>query len=291
VNDPTKYLWQSFDFPTDTLLPSMNMGWNFDKKTKKHLTSWKITGEDPSKGDYSFKIDFHGWPEIFLRNDEIIIYRSGPWNGERFGGVPEMEPDTDSTVFYFSSNEHGVNYSFSIRNPSIFSRLVVNSAGLLQRRTWVKSTKTWTTFWYALKDQCDNYKACGPYSVCDTNASPVCLCVEGFSPKNEQAWKLRDVSDGCVRNTSLDCESDKFYHMENVKLPETSSVFVNRTMGINECGDLCHRNCSCTGYANIYDDGGGCVMWFGELVDIRSYSDGGQDLYIRRAYQKLGEHA
>jgi hypothetical protein len=32
-------------------------------------------------------------------------------------------------------------------------------------------------------------------------------------------------------------------------------------------------------------------MWFGELVDIRSYSDGGQDLYIRRAYQKLGEHA
>ncbi|KAK2393392.1 G-type lectin S-receptor serine/threonine-protein kinase [Trifolium repens] len=45
--------------------------------------------------------------------------------------------------------------------------------------------------------------------------------------------------------------------------------------------------CSCTGYAKIYDDGGGCVMWFGELVDIRSYSDGGQDLYIRRAYQKL----
>ncbi|XP_045814407.1 receptor-like serine/threonine-protein kinase SD1-8 [Trifolium pratense] len=289
VNDPTKYLWQSFDFPTDTLLPSMNMGWNFDKNTEKHLTSWKITGEDPSTGDYSFKIDFHGLPEIFLWNDENIIYRSGPWNGERFSGVPEMEQDTDSLVFDFSSNEHGVNYLFMIGNPSIFSLLVVDSSGVLQRRTWVESSKTWTTFWYAPKDQCDDYKECGPYSVCDTNANPFCVCVKGFSPKNEQAWKLRDGSDGCVRNINLDCESDKFYHMENVKLPETSSVFVNMTMGIDECGDLCHRNCSCSGYANVYitNGGSGCVMWFGELVDIRSYSDVGQDLFVRLAASEI----
>ncbi|XP_058771658.1 receptor-like serine/threonine-protein kinase SD1-8 [Vicia villosa] len=215
VDDPTKYLWQSFDHPTDTLLPNMTMGWNFDKKTEKHLTSWKNTGQDPSSGDYSYKIDFHGLPEVFLRNDDTIIYRSGPWNGERFSGVPEMEPDTDSIVFSFSSNEHGVSYSFSIGNKSTFSRLVVNSNGQLQRKTWDQSSKTWTTFWYAPKDQCDDYKECGPYGVCDSNASPVCECMKGFSPKNEQAWKLRDGSDGCVRDKDLNCTSDKFYHMEN----------------------------------------------------------------------------
>ncbi|XP_058771662.1 receptor-like serine/threonine-protein kinase SD1-8 [Vicia villosa] len=289
VNDPTKYLWQSFDHPTDTLLPNMTMGWNFDKKTEKHLTSWKNTGEDPSSGDYSFKIDFHGLPEVFLRNDDTIIYRSGPWNGERFSGVPEMEPDTDSIVFSFSSNEHGVNYSFSIGNKSIFSRLVVTSDGQLQRLTWVQSSKTWTKFWYAPKDQCDDYKECGPYGVCDSNASPVCECMKGFSPKNEQAWKLRDGSDGCVRDKDLNCTSDKFYHMENVKLPDTTSVFVNTTMEIDECGKLCHRNCSCTGYANIYisNGGSGCVMWFDELNDIRSYPDGGQDLFVRLAASEL----
>ncbi|CAL5183342.1 unnamed protein product [Lathyrus oleraceus] len=289
VNDPTKYLWQSFDYPTDTLLPTMNMGWNFDKKTEKHLTSWKITGKDPSSGDYSFKIDFHGLPEVFLRNDDSIIYRSGPWNGERFSGVPEMQPGTDSIVFSFSSNEHGVNYSFSIENKSIFSRLIVNSNGQLQRLTWVQSSKTWTTFWYAPKDQCDEYRECGPYGVCDSNASPVCECVKGFSPRNEQAWKLRDGSDGCVRDTDLDCESDKFYHMENVKLPETTSVFVNRTMEIDECGELCHENCSCTGYANDYatNGGTGCVMWFDELNDIRNYPNGGQDLFVRLAASEL----
>lgn len=291
VNEnPTNFLWQSFDYPTDTLLPDMNMGWNFDTKMEKHLTSWKITGEDPSTGDYSFKIDFHGLPEIFLRNGENIIYRSGPWNGERFSGVPEMQPDTDSIVFNFSTNEHGVNYSFSIGNRSIFSRLVVNSIGELQRLTWVESSKTWTKFWYAPKDQCDDYKECGPYGVCDSNASPVCECVKGFSPKNEQAWKLRDGSEGCVRKTNLDCESDKFFRMENVKLPETSSVFVNKTMSIVECGDLCHTNCSCTGYANVYvtNGGSGCVMWIGQLVDIRTYSDGGQDLYVRLAASEIG---
>jgi len=88
----------------------------------------------------------------------------------------------------------------------------------------------------------------------------------------------------------LDCDSDKFLQMKNVKLPETTSVFVNKTMGIKECGDLCHRNCSCTGYANVYvtNGGSGCVMWIGELNDIRDYPDGGQDLFVRLAASELG---
>ncbi|CAJ2648779.1 unnamed protein product [Trifolium pratense] len=297
VNDPTKYLWQSFDFPTDTLLPSMNLGWNFDKNTEKHLTSWKITGQNPSTGDYSYKIYFHGLPETFLvGSDRSLIYRGGPWNGETFSGLPEakMQDDTDSIVFNFSWNEHGVYYSFSTINGSIYSRLVLNSYGQLQHFTWNQSTKTWSTkyLYVFLSDDCDQYRKCGPYSICGAHASPVCKCMKGFVPKNERTWNVNDFeSDGCVRKTNLDCKSDEFYQMVNVKLPETTKtpVFVNTTMGIKECGDLCRRNCSCTGYANIFvtNGGSGCVMWFGELVDIINYTKGGQDLYIRQAYSKL----
>ncbi|KAK7302661.1 hypothetical protein RJT34_13554 [Clitoria ternatea] len=285
VTDPTKYLWQSFDYPTDTLLPGMKMGWNLDTDTEKHITSWKTTGDDPSTGAYSFKLDKYGLPEIFLRNNQNIVYRSGPWNGERFSGVPEMQPDTDSIVFNFTSDEHEMYYSFSIGNKSILSRLCVTSDGQLQRLTWIQSSNIWTKFWYAPKDQCDNYKVCGPFGNCDSNASPVCTCMRGFRPKNQQAWNLRDGSDGCVRNTDLDCGSDKFLHLQNVKLPETSNVFVNRSMTLLECEDLCHRNCSCTAYANIEitNGGSGCVMWIGDLIDIRQYPDGGQDLYVRLA--------
>ncbi|GAU36630.1 hypothetical protein TSUD_387820 [Trifolium subterraneum] len=272
VNDPTKYIWQSFDYPTDTLLPSMSIGWNFDKNTEKHLTSWKITREDPSTGDYSYKIDFHGLPEIYLRNDENITYRSGPWDVGISGSL------------MFSSDKHGI-YYLSYEIPSTFSRLVVTSDGVLQYLIYNQNTKNWVKYGLAPKDQCDSYKAYGPYSVCDTNPSPVCQCVEGFSPKNKQDWKLRD---GCT--TNLDCESDEFYQMENVKLPETTSVFVNNTMEIKECGNLCFRNCSCTAYSIVDATySGGCVMWFGELVDIRKYTAEGQNLHIRRAYQKLGQ--
>lgn len=290
-NDPTNFLWQSFDYPTDTLLPGMKLGWNFNTNTETHINSWKQTDQDPSIGDISFKMDYHGVPEIFLWNKNRRVYRSGPWNGKRFSGVPEMQPVTDSIQFSFVENEHEVYYSFSIGKESLFSRLSVNSLGELQRLTWINSRNIWTKFWYAPKDQCDNYKECGPFGVCDTNASPVCNCIKGFRPKNHQAWNLRDGSDGCLRNNELDCESDKFLHMVNVKLPETSSVFVNRSMSLLECGDLCKRNCSCTGYANIeiVDGGIGCVMWLDELIDIRVYPAGGQDLFVRLAASDVGD--
>jgi hypothetical protein len=106
----------------------MSIGWNFGKNTEKHLTSWKVTGKDPSTGDYTYKVDFHGLPQIFLRNDEKIIYRRKPWNNDI------------SRNFEFSWNEHGINYRFSKENPSTFSRLVVNSVGKLQTLNYTQST-------------------------------------------------------------------------------------------------------------------------------------------------------
>lgn len=112
----------------------------------RHLTSWKST-TDPSAGDYSFKLDYRGFPEIFLESRQQVTYRSGPWNGIRFSGVPEMEstPDMD---FTFEFDQDKVYYSYHISNPSLISRLTVNSTGSLQRMTWVEDRQTWSLFWY-----------------------------------------------------------------------------------------------------------------------------------------------
>ncbi|XP_028798400.1 receptor-like serine/threonine-protein kinase SD1-8 [Neltuma alba] len=277
-------LWHSFDYPTDTLLPGMKLLYNFDTKIERHITSWS-SKEDPSTGVISFKLDFHGLPEIFLWKNKTKLYRSGPWNGVRFSGVPEMKSGTDTIEFDFYEDEHQVYYTFKIGSHPLYSRLTVTPDGELQRLTWVPDNQVWTQFWIAPKDQCDNYKECGPYGICDTNASPVCTCTRGFSPKNIQAWNLRDGSDGCVRDTKLDCGTDKFLKVQNVKLPDTTSVFVNKSMNLVECAGLCQKNCSCTAYANIYitNGGSGCVMWSDELIDMRVYTAGGQDLYVRLA--------
>ncbi|XVF40626.1 hypothetical protein PTKIN_Ptkin01aG0129100 [Pterospermum kingtungense] len=245
-DDIDHYLWQSFDHPTDTLLPDMKLGWDLN------------TG-------------FNRFPEVFLWNKQDIEYRSGRWNGLRFSGVPEMKP-LDYITFNFVTNQDEVYYSFSISNKNLFSRLVVTPTGILQRFTWVPDTNPWNPFWYAPKDQCDYYRECGPYGICDNNASPVCKCPRGFSPKNQQAWNLRDGSDGCIRETALDCAKDK-------------------SMNLKDCEALCTRNCSCTAYSNsdIQNGGNGCVLWTGDLFDLRQYADGGQDLYVGLAASDLGD--
>ncbi|RVW76151.1 Receptor-like serine/threonine-protein kinase SD1-8 [Vitis vinifera] len=85
--------------PVAQLLDTGNLVLGWDQKTgsNRYLTSWK-SKEDPSSGDYSFKLDPRGFPEIFIWNKQEKKYRSGPWNGVRFSGVPEMK---SSSVFTF----------------------------------------------------------------------------------------------------------------------------------------------------------------------------------------------
>ncbi|XP_030931836.1 G-type lectin S-receptor-like serine/threonine-protein kinase SD1-1 [Quercus lobata] len=62
-------------------------------------------------------------------------------------------------------------------------------------------------------------------------------------------------------------------------------------MSTKECEAKCLKNCSCTAYANsdINGGGNGCLIWFGNLIDIRGYNqeNPGQDLYIRLAASEL----
>ncbi|KAJ4841985.1 hypothetical protein Tsubulata_005413 [Turnera subulata] len=76
-----------------------------------------------------------------------------------------------------------------------------------------------------------------------------------------------------------------------MKLPDTSSSWYNMSMNLEECKEKCLRNCSCTAYtnANISGEGSGCLLWFGELIDMREYPDTGQDLFVRMSASYLDE--
>nr|SSC84615.1 At421380-like [Capsella grandiflora] len=289
-NNPDGYLWQSFDFPTDTLLPEMKLGWDLKTGSNRLIRSWKRP-DDPASGEFTFKLETGGFPEIFLWYKESLVYRSGPWNGIRFSGVPEMQP-YDYMVFNFTTSSEEVTYSFRVTKTDVYSRVSLSSTGVLQRFTWIETAQTWNLFWYAPKDQCDEYKECGAYGYCDSNTSPVCNCIKGFKPRNPQVWGLRDGSDGCVRKTLLTCGGgDGFARLEKMKLPDTTAASVDRGIGVKECEQKCLKDCNCTAFANtdIRGGGSGCVIWTGELLDIRNYAKGGQDLYVRLAATDLDD--
>ncbi|KAF6159076.1 hypothetical protein GIB67_032693 [Kingdonia uniflora] len=166
----------------------------------------------------------------------------------------------------------------------------MDQSGVLQLRTWNEGQLEWSVLQTVQKDRCDNYGLCGAYGVCNINTSPVCSCLEGFTPKSQEEWDQIDWSGGCVRKTKLDClKGDGFLKIESIKLPDTSGSIVDMSMNFKECKAQCSKNCSCVAYANsdIRNGGSGCVMWFTDLLDMRLFPVNGQDVFLRMAASEL----
>ncbi|CAI9756568.1 unnamed protein product [Fraxinus pennsylvanica] len=260
-------------------------GWNRRTGLNASFTSWK-SRDDPGTGNYALKIEFTGTPQFYLLKGTNRLWRTGPWNGLGWSGMPEMVSNFIFKIFYVE-NDDEVTITYSIKDPSIFSRLVVNESGTLERLTWQGNERGWARFWYAPRDQCDSYAHCGAFSSCDLfNLSDFeCSCLPGFEPKLERQWYLREASHGCKRKQGENIcgNGDGFKKEINAKVPDASITHVNKSLELKECQELCLKNCSCTAFAtaNISGGGNGCITWHGALVDIRRFPNRGQDLYIR----------
>ncbi|KDO74345.1 hypothetical protein CISIN_1g003254mg [Citrus sinensis] len=291
-NNPDNILWQSFDYPCDTLLPGMKLGINLGTGLNRFLSSWKST-DDPARGDFTYGLDPRGIPQLVLRKNSIITFRAGSWNGLHWTGVPQLQLNPVYT-FEYVSNEKEAFYTYNLSNSSVPSRMVINPAGTVQRYTWMERTKTWTLFSRfsgVTLDQCDSYALCGAYASCNINSnSPECECLQGFVPNSQREWDMQYKSGGCVRRTPLDCKhGDGFLEHKAVKLPDTRFSWVDKNITLWECKELCSKNCSCTAYANadVRGRGSGCLLWFHDLIDIKELPESGQDLFIRMAASEL----
>ncbi|KAF3634403.1 G-type lectin S-receptor-like serine/threonine-protein kinase [Capsicum annuum] len=286
-DNPENFLWQSFDHATDTLLPGMKLGWNFVTGREVYLSSWK-NEEDPATGDYTYRCDPSGYPQNILKKGSDLKYRSGPWNGLRFSGAISSRESPFYTFGIFSSKTE-VYFGYKLTS-SVTTRLTLNQNGVLQRWTWGDRVQNWIPYLAIPTDNCDVYKLCGAYGSCNSQNSPVCGCLDKFVPKHKEDWQKADWSSGCVRKTELNClQGDVFLKYSHIKLPDTRNSWSNVTMTLEECKNMCLRNCSCMAYSNIdiRNGGSGCLLWFHELLDIRQLFKEGQDIYIRIASSEL----
>ncbi|KAK4491986.1 hypothetical protein RD792_002771 [Penstemon davidsonii] len=284
MNDdrPENFLWQSFDYPTDTYLPGMRMGWNFVTGLEVYLRSWR-SNDDPAPGDISYHLDPTGYPQLLLnRGDDDVVYRMGPWNGVRFSGSPNAIEDSTYNLL-FVMNENELQYWENSLSSSVFSRITVNQSGVAHRWTWV-DRRGWVAYFNMPVDLCDTYASCGPYGICNVGNTPPCGCLDRFVPRVLNDWLRTDWTSGCVRRTNLSCGGDVFRRYSGIKLPDVRFSWHNVSMTIQECRAECLRNCSCTAYTQLdISRRSGCLIWYTDLIDIRSFSPNGQDIYIRLA--------
>ncbi|CAN1347355.1 G-type lectin S-receptor-like serine/threonine-protein kinase At4g27290 [Linum perenne] len=285
-SNPDGYLYQSFDYPTDTILPGMKLGRNLVTGMDWSITSWKSL-DDPAKGEYSLGIDPTGYPQMLVRQGNATIFRGGSWNGIRFTGTRRQE---------FVFNEREVSLQSSLVNKSVPSRLVVNASGATGRLYWKDNKQGWVVYYMMGADQCDQYAKCGVNARCDIDGSRYCNCLDGFRPKSPVDWNVQDWSSGCTTTTPLKCsKGEGFVRFEQMKLPDTSWSWFDKNMTLHDCKKECLKKCSCTAYTslNVSGDGSGCLIWFGDLVDLRGFAETGQDLYVRVSASyidyKLGE--
>ncbi|WMV27265.1 hypothetical protein MTR67_020650 [Solanum verrucosum] len=284
---PEKFLWQSFEYPTDTLLPGMKMGKNFVTGQEFYLSSWK-NEYDPAPGEYTYHCDPTGYPQDVMRKGKVKVFSTGPWNGLRWSGVPGLTKNTIYT-FKLDLDEKRAFYSFALLG-SVMTKLTMNSNDVLQRSMWAENRQEWHVYISSPEDTCDNYGTCGSYGSCNNILTPVCNCLDKFVPKDPRNWAMTNWSGGCIRRKPLNCQNgDGFLKYSGIKLPDTQYSWFDRSMTLHECKQACLRNCSCMAYSNldIRNGGSGCLLWCGDLIDIRELP-GGQDIYIRVATSELG---
>ncbi|XP_027102205.2 G-type lectin S-receptor-like serine/threonine-protein kinase At1g61550 [Coffea arabica] len=283
-------LWESFYYPSDTVLPNMT-------GMKNVSMSWE-NENDPAPGNFFNTLSDEKPPQAFTCNGTKPYWRGGPWNGWQFIGIPDATKGYANGMSLIPNNQTGAAYmTFSTFNESYIYIMVILPTGMLELLQWEGQQNQWNRLWAAPQHPCDVYGTCGPFTACSMSGSPICECLKGFYPQSNEEWSKGNWTSGCLRRTELMCTTnssnltykaskpDGFWKLSQMKLPDHYLYLYDKT-DQGGCSQWCLSNCSCLAYA--YPDGIGCMVWVTHLVDIQQFSDGGEDLYLRLANSELG---
>ncbi|MBA0840489.1 hypothetical protein Goarm_003070 [Gossypium armourianum] len=122
-----RLLWESFDYPTDTLLPGMKLGINSKTGLNWALTSWR-SDKSPASGSFSLGLDPSDSTQwaIWWRGE--VYWKSGSFQH----GFLEVFLSNSSYDFFYVSNENETYFNYTVKKAvTIFPRLKLNSEGEL----------------------------------------------------------------------------------------------------------------------------------------------------------------
>jgi hypothetical protein len=133
LNSDTKgILWQSFDHPTDTLLPGMKLGINLKTGQKWMLTSW-LTDKIPAPGGFSLEWELmeNGTGQLVMKHRGNKYWVSGVGSNSDFENVGTMTSDWLYYNFSYVSNENESYFNYSSPDMDV-SRWVLTQTGAFQ---------------------------------------------------------------------------------------------------------------------------------------------------------------
>ncbi|KAF3968488.1 hypothetical protein CMV_007641 [Castanea mollissima] len=262
-------LWQSFDFPTDTLLPEQL----FTRKTK--LVSSR-SQTNISSGFYELSFDNNSYLQFV-------------YNG----------PDVSRTYYYYYSFLGYYNNStlvfnslgnFSTSDDLIMSadygallprRLTLDYDGNIRLYSWEEEGQAWVVSWQAIQTPCLIPGACGANSLCSyvIGSGRKCSCPPGYKMKNRSDWTY-----GCEPEADLSCDESEsgFVLLSHVDFYGYDFIFFDNYT-FDRCRDQCLAACDCKAFQYNSND---CYLKTRLLNGYRSPDLYG-DIYLKLPKSKI----
>ncbi|XP_078154093.1 putative receptor protein kinase ZmPK1 [Carex rostrata] len=233
-------VWQSFDYPTNTLLPGQPITRNIK------LVSSKNNGL-VSAGYYSLYFDNNNILRMLYDGPDISsIYWPNPdvcnpwdnnrtiYNSSRYGVLDEFGQFTASDRFSFEASDKGL---------GIIRRLTLDSDGNLRLYSLNNSSGTWFVTWIAFELLCNVHGLCGMNGLClYTQSRVTCSC-----PPNYEVSDPSDWNKGCKPKFKINCHEPNSTTF--VKLPHSDfwgyDLDFEENVSLSHCKNLCKRECTC----------------------------------------------
>ncbi|KAJ0264206.1 G-type lectin S-receptor-like serine/threonine-protein kinase CES101 [Hirschfeldia incana] len=260
-----RVLWESFDYPTDTLLPGMKLGFNVKTGHRWELTSW-LGDTLPASGSLVFGMDANITNRLIILWRGNMYWESGLWFKDRFS---LQEFNIQEFVFSYVSTESEHYFMFSVDRhyaETVFPRIVMDQKGML---------------YINRLDREVTHVRCSPFTIAD--------------------WRdgLVDLEAGCIvpdtpsKFRSCSPSGSYIYFRETVSAFSGNGFVLNETGGrlsSADCRVMCIQNCSCRAYASTNGDGTGCEIWDTDPTNKRSFSHSPRTIFIlvkgHRIYQE-----
>ncbi|XP_019192585.1 PREDICTED: G-type lectin S-receptor-like serine/threonine-protein kinase At1g67520 [Ipomoea nil] len=225
-------LWQSFDYPTDVLLPGMKLGVNLKTGHVWKLTSW-LSDQVPGSGAFELGLDVNGGTnQLVVSRRGKVYWTSGVWKNGSFEKAPDVTEGEMVLGFKFMSNEKEKYFSYSAKHNDMFTIWKLHLLGQIEQSFLVifnMRERIWT----------------GSYaSECRPSLERVCL-------------KENPVS--CRKSSDVFVETRGHFDDGNISYVKDSPN--GYRLALSDCHSICWKNCSCTAYASYSTDGTGCILY------------------------------
>ncbi|KAL3510898.1 hypothetical protein ACH5RR_030299 [Cinchona calisaya] len=242
-NSDGRIIWQSFDYPTNTLLPSQRLG------TGKELIS-SASETDDSTGIFRLSMQTDGnLVQYPIGTAPVASYSY--WSSGTYGSGSNMTLNLEDDGYLYLINS-SINILRNITEGGYPTHKIINLMkidvdGIFRLYSISLDRGNQSIRWESTKNKCDPKGLCGLNGFCTRNDTVAyCKCIPGFDFVDQGNWRS-----GCERNfTAESCKTkgigDKFTIMsEPGTVWEIESYKEFDAATEEDCANACLQDCNC----------------------------------------------